>query len=147
MLNKKIEAYKTDKISLSYYDLCKELTQLKKQPELFWLKEVSNISLQQSLKNLDSSYQNFFRLKRGFPKYKSKESKQSCKFINNIHIDPIAKKIKLPKIGWLKIYMDQDLPEGKIGTVTVTKNTANKYFVSIVIKNNEPVPIKLSINS
>jgi len=143
MLNKKIEVYKKDKTSLSYIYLSKELTQLKKQPKYIWLNEVANVSLQQSLRNLDAAYERFFKLKTGFPKFKSKDSKQSCKFTENVHISD--KKIKLPKIGWVRIYMDKDLPEGKIGTVTVSKNTANKYFVSIIIKNDDTMPVKCPV--
>ena len=41
-LDKKKRAYETDKKTLSYVDLAKELTKLKQQPTFLWLKEVAN---------------------------------------------------------------------------------------------------------
>lgn len=70
-LHKKIELYKSSKEGLSYNKCSADLTQLKK--ELMWLKEVDKWSLQNSLKNLDSAYQKFFKEHSGFPKFKSKK--------------------------------------------------------------------------
>ena len=69
-LQTKIEAYQDDKKSLTYHDLCKKLTDLKKQEEYSWLNEVSNECLQQSIRNLDQAFTRFFREKKGFPKFK-----------------------------------------------------------------------------
>lgn len=148
MLQLKINSYKSDdKISLTGFQLCKKLTELKKISEYTWLKKVPNVVLQQSIRNLDNAYQKFFSGKTRFPKFKSKHrSKQSCKFTGSIYVDNIDKKIKLPKLGWVRIYMDRDLPHGKIGIVTVTKNSSNKYFVSINIKNDELYPTKCIID-
>lgn len=76
-LNRRIELYKSDQKTINYNACAKDLTSLKKQYE--WLKEVDSISLQQSLKDLDLAYQNFFRRVKkgekevGFPKFKSKK--------------------------------------------------------------------------
>ena len=87
-LDLKIKAYEKDKSSLSYVDLAKQLTSLKKQNEYKWLNNVTNEALQQSLRCLDTAYKNFFRMKKGFPKFKSKHnSKDCCKFINHVHFD------------------------------------------------------------
>lgn len=70
-LNKKIEAYKLEEKSLSYVECANNLKGLKKQYQ--WLKKVDSISLQQTLKDLDKAYKNFFR-GAGFPKFKSKRN-------------------------------------------------------------------------
>ena len=72
-LNKKTEAWKKDKLQISYFELAKELTTIKQTEEYNWLKEVSNESLQQSLRCLDNAYTQFFKAKKGFPKFKSKK--------------------------------------------------------------------------
>ena len=106
-LNKRIESYKTENILLNYYDNAKDLTNLKKENK--WLNEVDSVSLQQTLKDLDKAYQNFFRrIKQGktpgHPKFKSKKNKKqsfrSQYNKNNIRI--INNKIKLPKLGFIK---------------------------------------------
>lgn len=45
--------------SLSSFDLMKELTKWKRQPEYSWLNEVSNVCLQQAIKNLGAAFDNF----------------------------------------------------------------------------------------
>jgi transposase len=60
-LRMKIEAYQDDKKSLTAVDLCKKLTDLKKQEEYAWLNEVSSECLQQSIRNLDQAFTRFFR--------------------------------------------------------------------------------------
>lgn len=87
-LQTKIEAYQKDKTSLTAIDLCKKLTELKKQEEYSWLSEVSNECLQQSIRNMDQAFVRFFREKKGFPKFKSKKrSRNSFKNILNVYVD------------------------------------------------------------
>lgn len=82
-LSKRIEAYQQRKERLSYQDLCKMLTILKKEEDKLWLSEVSNECLQQSIRNMDSAFTRFFREKKGFPKYKSKKNdRKAYKAIN-----------------------------------------------------------------
>jgi len=72
-LDLKIKTYQQTNKSLSFVDLAKELTNLKQQEDKKWLYNVSNESLQQSLRNLDGAFTKFFREKKGFPKFKNKK--------------------------------------------------------------------------
>lgn len=56
------------------------LTQLKKQPDYLFLQEATAATLQQSLKNLESAFKNFFQKRTKFPKFKSKHKKQSIRY-------------------------------------------------------------------
>ena len=154
-LDKKINLYKSEKKSLSYIDLAKELTKLKQLDEYYWLNDVSATCLQQSLRCLDSAFNNFFRrnkkkeVKKGFPKFKSKrKSKDVCKFINSVHIDFENWKIKVPRIGWINLCKNKtfDLSKNKVGTITISKDNCNKYWVSINVDNFEEIPEKVKIN-
>lgn len=71
-LQTKIEAYQDDKKSLTAVDLCKKLTDLKKQEEYTWLNEVSSECLQQSIRNLDQAFTRFFRGKERLPEIQVK---------------------------------------------------------------------------
>lgn len=71
-------------------ELSKRLTAAKKTPERAWLGEVSSVVLQQSLRDLDTAYRNFFdglkgkRPKIGSPRLKSrKDNRQSIRFTAN----------------------------------------------------------------
>lgn len=127
-LDKRIETYKTEGKSLTYYQCSSLLTNLKK--ELEWLNEVDSTALQTSLKNLDDAYQKFFKEHTGFPKFKSKKThkhsyRSKCSY-NNIRY--CNKHIKLPKLGFVKI-KDKQIPQGRILNATVLQESSGKYYV------------------
>jgi putative transposase len=65
-LARRQSAYKDEGLTLNYNATSSELTQAKKDEETEWLKEVDKFALQNSLKDLERSYQNFFGgLKKG----------------------------------------------------------------------------------
>ena len=117
--------------------------------ENIWLKEVSSTILQQSLKNLDKSYKNFFKYKKGFPKFKNKYSKQSFRIPQtNNHIKALWNDhaIVIPKIGKIKTNFHRKFQDKKISSITVSKNTTGKYFVSILF-GEETSPNKIIVNN
>ena len=145
-LDKKIKAYKQEERTVSCFQLMKELTQLKKQEEFIWLKEVDSQSLQQSLNCLDKAYTNFFRDKKGFPKFKSKHhNRQSYQIPQRVKVDWGSKKIQIPKIGKLDMKISRKF-EGDIRTTTVSKTPTGKFFVSILVDNGEELPNKPKLN-
>ena len=131
-LNKKIEAYKADKSSLSCFSLMKDMTSLKK--DLEWLKEVNSQSLQSALRNLDTAYQNFFRNVHavGFPKFKSKRDKQSFLCPQNCSADFSHGFLNIPKAKNIPAIFHRKF-RGLIKTVTITMNPSGKYFASILV--------------
>lgn len=144
-LNLRNEAYQRDGTRIGWVEICKMLTILKKQEDTSWLCEVSIQSLQSSIRNMDAAYTKFFREKKGFPKFKSKRGKQSFQFVDQVGIDFINHKVKLPKIGWVNFYKNREFV-GKIGTVTISKSTTGKYYMSIVVDDGLDLPIKAPIN-
>ena len=119
------EAHKNGE-KVGYNQTSAMLTALKQ--ELEFLKEVDSISLQQSLRDLDRAYTNFFQKRAKYPKFKSKhDNHQSYRTINqgnNIRI--VGKYLKLPKLGYVKVR--QSMPIGKINNVTVERTPSGKYF-------------------
>lgn len=141
-LDRKIQAYKQEKKAIGYVELAHELTKLKNDGEHGWLKEVNNVSLQQSLRNLDAAFVRFFREKKGFPKFKSrKKNIESAKYISAVHFDFEEWKVKVPKCGWVKLCKNKpfDLTM-KYGTLTVTKDRCGTYWCSIVVYDVEDKP-------
>lgn len=105
------------------------LTDLKKQDGFAFLKDVDSIALQQSLRDLDRGFKNFFEKRARHPRFKSKhDHHQSYRTINqgdNIRI--VGKYIKLPKLGYVKI--KQSMKAEHINNVTVERTPTGKYFV------------------
>jgi len=144
-LNRRIEAYQKDKTRISWVELCKELTELKKQEDTIWLKEVSNQSLQSSIRHMEAAFVRFFREKKGFPKFKSKHrSRASFQFVQKVSIDFETNRIKLPKIGEVKFYKNRTF-DGKIGTVTISKSATGKYYASVLVDDGKELPAKAPI--
>lgn len=144
-LNIKINAYKESKTSVSYVELAKRLTIQKKQEETIWLNECSNEVLQQSLRNLDSAYSNFFRKQNKFPKFKSKKNcKNSIKFINSVHFDFNEWTVKLPKLGKVKLCKNREFDQSgcRQGTCTVSLDHCGEYWCVILIDNLQEKPEK-----
>jgi putative transposase len=135
----KQELYQTEQKTLSYNACSQRLTSLKKEIE--WLQEVDKFALQNSLRNLETAYKNFFTdFKKakgkkgvGFPKFKKKHGcKQSYKTnLTNGNIQVIENRLKLPKMGWVKFHKSHDIA-GNIINVTVTRTTSGKYIASIL---------------
>ena len=77
------------------------------------------------------AYDNFFKGKSNFPRFKKKgvrDTYRSCVTNNNIRVED--SKVRLPKIGFVEIRMERQLPDGAvIKNVTVRKTRTNKYFI------------------
>jgi putative transposase len=121
--------YESSKTNISLNTL--NSSWLKEQKVNFpWLSEINSQALQQSIKHLDSSYKNFFRIHKGFPKFKNKYSKQSFSIPQFVIVDFKKSYVKIPKLGNILASIHRKF-EGIIKTCTVSKTTTDKYFISI----------------
>lgn len=119
--------------TLSYNEMSRDLSKvLKKEKE--WLREADSIALQQSLRHLDNAYENFFRKRGGYPKFRKKRSSQSYRTMcvnGNIAIE--GDRIKLPKAGTVKIVNTRGF-DGNILSATVTRTASGKYYISLQVE-------------
>ncbi|MEV6229148.1 RNA-guided endonuclease TnpB family protein [Saccharopolyspora shandongensis] len=131
-------------------ELSKRLvTDAKRTPERSWLSNVSAVVLQQSLRDAETAFKNFFDSlsgkrkgrKMGAPRFKTlRDRRQSIRFTTNARWSiTIGGKLRLPKIGDVAVKWSRELPS-KPSSVTVIKDSAGRYFVSFVI-DTEPEPI------
>ena len=147
------EQYKVDRTFLWYNDFQNAIPNLKKQEEIKWLKNVDSTCLQNVVRNLDNALSNFVKSKQGkrkgskvgFPKYKRRSSKQSAKFTSNktsagtsCKVNYENQKIKIPKLKtWINFaneISNDRIPNGKLQSITVSKNPAGHYFASLLYK-------------
>ena len=106
--------YKKDnKHSFKYAEAANRLPEWKKKNP--FLKECHSQVLQQSLKDLDQAYTNFFRKRANFPKYKEKFRNDSIKFPQGVELDEAKQQIRLPISG----------------TPVVVKHFRIKFFFSL----------------
>ena len=116
----------------------KTLTKKDLESEFPWLKEVSAATLQQKTRDFEEFKKQYFNKDRKKkieePNYKSKKSNQSFRLPNQ-KFKLSDGKIRLEKIGWVKIVMDRSIPENtKFLSCTVSKNKSGQYFVSILVE-------------
>jgi len=141
-LERRTDAYHGEGKSLTYNSLAVELTRVKKQEETEWLKEVSSVVLQQSLRNLERAYTNFFEKRAGYPSFKKRSRKQSATYANSaFRFDPgtlsltLAKQSAPLKVRWSR------KPEGEVVKVTVTLDPSGRYHVCLHCRCDvEPLP-------
>ena len=153
-LEEKIRVFKETKDYLGYSKCCKMLTRLKSQEDTAWLAEVEATALQQSLRDLDRAYKNFFRSKSiGFPNFKKKKSRKTyrttaAKIVDDSHV-------WIPKVGLVKARIGRPI-QGRITSATIKQTPSGKYFIVFTCtdipeapkaKTGKAVGIDLGINT
>jgi putative transposase len=130
-----------------YNVLAKALTLSKKTEERQWLKDVSSVPLQQSLRHLETAYQNFFDSCSGKrkgkkisqPRFKKRTNSQSAEF-TKAAFSLNSETVYIAKIGNVKPIWSRELPSDP-SSVKVLKDCANRYFLSFVV-DIEPVNVE-----
>lgn len=138
-LSEKIKSYQETGKTLSCFDLIKMIPKLKEQYQ--WLDEINSQSLQMSLRNLDNAFTSFFNKNSVFPKFKSKKSsKLSFQCPQNVKIDFGTWLLKLPKLKKsIKVFRDKGdktFDVSLLKTVTISKTSTNRYFISCLVDQN-----------
>ena len=117
MLEDRIEIYEKFKDDLEELKRQKQPTPANYKTEYEWLKEVDSLALANAQMNLQTAYNNFFRDKSvGFPKFKAKHRDKNSYTTNNVNnnIRIEDSKIKLPKIGFIKMKRHREIPSHQI---------------------------------
>ena len=139
--------YKKDsKHSFKYSEAANRLPGWKKKNP--FLKKCHSQVLQQSLKDLDRAYTNFFEKRGNVPKYKKKYRHDSIRFPQGVELDEVKQQIRLPKIGWMGYRKSRDII-GTIKNVTVSRR-GEKWDVSIQteyeVVSSAPNPSEIGID-
>ena len=147
------EAYQKEEKYCGETELQKRfITKAKKTEEREWLALVSNIPLQQSIRDLGQAYSNFFNSCQGKrkgkkvkpPRFKKRKSKQTAKFRKG-GFKVKQDQVYLAKIGDLKVVWSRELPSTP-SSLTIIKDSAARYFISFVVEVN-PTPLPTGENS
>ena len=130
-LKANIDQYQTSKTFSFYYEMNKQLTQVKKT--LSWLSLSYSQILQEKLRDLDKALK-FKKHGRGFPRFKSKwDSNDSFRYTQGVLL--LGNKLRLPKIGDVKIKLHRELPSKP--TSTSVFRECGKWYVSFVVDKEE----------
>ncbi|WP_107820195.1 RNA-guided endonuclease InsQ/TnpB family protein [Neisseria bergeri] len=131
------EQYEADKsFKFSYNKIANLLPEWKR--ELTWLKDCHSQVLQQALKDLESSFKNFFAKRSDFPKFKRKGEKDSFRFPQGCKLEQQNNRIYLPKIGWIR-YRNSRAIVGEMKNVTVRRK-CGKWYISVQTEFEQKTP-------
>ncbi len=139
--------YEQGEKKLGYAGLCKALTAWRNAEDTAWLADTPVHPLQQTLKDLERAYTNFFAKRADFPRFKKKGQSDSFRYpdAKQFKIDAGNSRVFLPKLGWLRYRNSRDML-GTAKNITVSCN-GGKWFVSIQTEREiaEPVHPSTSI--
>lgn len=151
MLRLRTDAWMQRQERIGYHETSAALTALKKQPEYAWLNEVSSVPVQQALRHLQTAFNNFFAKRARYPQYKRKDGPQSAEYTTSA-FKWDGRSLKLAKMDEaLNIRFSRTIPKAaKVTTVTVSKDCAGRYFVSMLctdqVQAKTPVAAKVGID-
>jgi putative transposase len=139
-LRARTDAYYKEGVSLTYNDTSAMLTRLKNPPDHAWLNEISSVPTQQALRHLQAAFVNFFEKRAAYPKFTKKTGDQSAEYTRSaFKWDAKNKNLSLSGIGRLKVRWSRDFASVPT-TVTVSKDTADRYFVTLCLDETPKNP-------
>jgi putative transposase len=133
-LNLRNETYAETGKSPNYYGTANDLPRLKSDPKFVWLRDADSQVLQQSLRDLQTAFDNFFRMHEagtlprgngkprkdgkpfGFPRFKSRRDVQSIRYPQRFKLD--KQRVYLPKVGWVRAVIHRPI-EGEMKNCVV----------------------------
>ena len=148
MLARKQEAYNADKTNLGLCELSRFFHgTLLKDEQYAWLKEQNTKVMKQAIRQMLSAYDGFFKLGKGFPKFKSKHDNNSALFpceaisksntFETKHIS-LIKSLKNIKFRCSNLYFNRlQRYKDNIKSATLSKTKSGKFYLSVLLSMNE----------
>ena len=134
-----IERHASGEKRLGYVGTTALLPLWKRETETVWLSGIPSQILQQSLKDLDRAYRNFFEKRAGFPKFRKKGENDAFRFPQGVKLDERNARLFLPKVGWVR-YRKSRTVLGTVKNVTV-RRSGDRWFVAIQTEREVETPV------
>lgn len=114
------------------------LAQWKKE-DTKWLSEVSSVALQQSLRNLKTAFDRFFKKTSEYPNYHKRFTSCAIRFhLSNKCTKMVSKwnnkQLQLPSLGNIKLAQPERLPHQYPKMITMSRDSCGRYYVSFIVK-------------
>lgn len=124
---------------IPYGKMASWLVEWKNATETQWLKDAQSQPLQQSLKDLERAYKNFFRKRAAFPRFKKRGQNDAFRYPQGVKLDQENSRIFLPKLGWMR-YRNSRQVTGVVKNVTVSQS-CGKWYISIQTESEVSTPV------
>lgn len=134
------ESYNSGNKFMGYNQLAVKLVDWKSEDSLLWLKKAPSQCLQQSLRDLDRAFRNFFNGKSQYPKFKKKGRHDSFRIpCQRVRVDQEKNLVSLPKVGWVKYRNSREII-GELKNVTISMKQG-RWYISFNTEHCVPEPI------
>ncbi|TWQ05811.1 RNA-guided endonuclease InsQ/TnpB family protein, partial [Escherichia coli] len=124
---------------IPYGKMASWLVEWKNATETQWLKDSPSQPLQQSLKDLERAYKNFFQNRAAFPRFKKRGQNDAFRYPQGVKLDQENSRIFLPKLGWMR-YRNSRQVTGVVKNVTVSQS-CGKWYISIQTESEVSTPV------
>lgn len=124
---------------IPYGKMASWLVEWKNATETQWLKDAPSQLLQQSLKDLERAYKNFFQNRAAFPRFKKRGQNDVFRYPQGVKLDQENSRIFLPKLGWMR-YRNSRQVTGVVKNVTVSQS-CGKWYISIQTESEVSTPV------
>ncbi|EFI8494511.1 IS200/IS605 family element transposase accessory protein TnpB [Escherichia coli] len=124
---------------IPYGKMASWLVEWKNATETQWLKDSPSPPLQQSLKDLERAYKNFFRKRAAFPRFKKRGQNDAFRYPQGVKLDQENSRIFLPKLGWMR-YRNSRQVAGVVKNVTVSQS-CGKWYISVQTESEVSTPV------
>src|SRR5579862_7979151 len=141
-LNLRSSAWRERQERINYGATSAALTELKRQPEVVWLNEVSSVPVQQSLRHLQTAFVNFWENGAAYPNFKRRDERQSAEFTRS-GFRWRNRQLTLARIGQMKVRWSRRF-SGEPTTVHVSRTASGRYYVSFRV--DEPLAVMPKVN-
>ncbi|CAM8096843.1 transposase [Escherichia coli] len=139
------ESYESGQKHMHYNQLAPLLVEWKSDPALSWLKQAPSQSLQQSLRDLDKAFSNFFYGNAEHPRFKKKGQHDAFRFPSQrVKVDQEKQLVLLPKLGWVKYRKSRDIT-GDIKNVSIS-GKLGKWYISFNTQTDIEEPVHPAIS-
>ena len=123
---------------IPYGKMASWLVEWKNATETQWLKDAPSQPLQQSRKDLERAYKNFFQKRAAFPRFKKRGQNDAFRYPQGVKLDQENSRIFLPKLGWMR-YRNSRQVTGVVKNVTVSQY-CGKWYISIQTESEVSTP-------
>ncbi|EFE0450187.1 IS200/IS605 family element transposase accessory protein TnpB [Escherichia coli] len=124
---------------IPYGKMASWLVEWKNATETQWFKDAPSQPLQQSLKDLERAYKNFFQKRAAFPRFKKRGQNDVFRYPQGVKLDQENSRIFLPKLGWMR-YRNSRQVTGVVKNVTVSQS-CGKWYISIQTESEVSTPV------
>ena len=108
--------------------------------DMKWIKEVSSKATKQAIMNGDKAFKDFFKKAKGFPRFKKKKNQDvKAYFPKNNKTDWTLERhrVKIPTLGWVRLKEFGYIPVNSIVKSGTVSQKADRYYVSILVEEND----------